>query len=158
MTYKFNKTNIAKCCEWLKAQLYRLQDDKDYIIELKEYKHKRSLNANAYAWILIDKLAAYHGLTPEYVYKSACEDIGGNSFIISVSNSAADTLVRTWECKGIGWQAVKLGEREGEAEYRLIYGSSVYDTAQMSRLINLLVSECVQVGIETMTEKEIESL
>lgn len=38
------------------------------------------------------------------------------------------------------------------------YGSSTYDTAQMSRLIDLVVQECRQQDIETLTERELSLL
>lgn len=40
----------------------------------------------------------------------------------------------------------------------LYYGSSTYDTAQMSRLINIIVEECKAQGIETRTPDEISKL
>lgn len=40
----------------------------------------------------------------------------------------------------------------------LFYGSSVYDTAQMSALIESLVQEARQLGIETRPQEEIDSL
>ena len=37
---------------------------------------------------------------------------------------------------------------------RCYYGSSQYNTEQMSRIINYIVEECNQQGIDTMTEQE----
>jgi hypothetical protein len=47
---------------------------------------------------------------------------------------------------------------EGCTNVILYYGSSTYDTAQMSRLINIIVEECRQLGIETKSKEEVESL
>ncbi len=44
---------------------------------------------------------------------------------------------------------------EGYVNVRSYYGSSQYDTAQMSRLIDLIVQECRQQGIETATPQEL---
>ena len=38
------------------------------------------------------------------------------------------------------------------------YGSSVYDTKQMSRLIDAIVQDCKAAGIETMTPAELDAL
>ena len=47
---------------------------------------------------------------------------------------------------------------KGYTNTRCFYGSSVYDTAQMSRLIALIVEECKAAGVETMTPEELERL
>jgi hypothetical protein len=47
---------------------------------------------------------------------------------------------------------------EGCTNVILYYGSSSYNVAQMSRLINIIVEDCRQVGIETKSEEEVASL
>ena len=42
--------------------------------------------------------------------------------------------------------------------YRLIKGSSQYDTKEMSLFIDGIVSECKEQGIETMTPSELDQL
>ena len=42
-----------------------------YDLSLKEHREKRSLDANAYAWVLIHKLAAAMGIPPVEVYRNA---------------------------------------------------------------------------------------
>ena len=43
---------------------------------------------------------------------------------------------------------------EGYTNVRNFYGSSAYDKAQMSRLIDLIVQEAKQLGVETLSESE----
>lgn len=123
-------------------------------IEIKPYKEKRSLNANAYAWVLIDKLAAKLGIPPEEVYRHTIEALGGVSEIVRCKSSAVKALKASWEHHGLGWQLKVADERNGWADCILYYGSSVYDTAQMKRLIDSLVDECKTQGIDTMSEYE----
>ena len=40
----------------------------------------------------------------------------------------------------------------------MIKGSSEYDTGEMSRFIDGVISECKELGIQTMTPDEIEEL
>ena len=40
----------------------------------------------------------------------------------------------------------------------MLRGSSTYDTSEMSKLIDGLVSECQELGIETIPPKEIERM
>ena len=47
---------------------------------------------------------------------------------------------------------------EGYVNVISYYGSSEYDTAQMSRLIDLLIAECREQGIETKTPAELAAL
>lgn len=123
-------------------------------VEIKPYREKRSLNANSYAWVLIDKLASKLNIPPEEVYRNTIESLGGVSEIVRCKASAVPTLKASWEHHGLGWQMRVADERNGWADCILYYGSSVYDTAQMKRLIDLLVEECKEQGIDTMSEYE----
>jgi hypothetical protein len=70
-----------------------------------------------------------------------------------------DDLCEAWESKGIGWQTDRLQSKlEGCTNVVLYYGSSVYDSKQMSRLIELIVQDCKANGIETLTPHELEML
>ena len=152
------KQDKARAHAWIDSACDALKDNKKYEICIKEVRRKRSLNANAYAWVLIDGIAEATGLPPNYVYWKAVQEIGGNSFITQVNEEAADLLVKTWCSRGLGWQALRLGEHHGKVNYRLIYGSSVYDTKQMSRLIDNLQQEAQSCGVETLAEQEIKEL
>lgn len=75
----------------------------DVDITLKKYRQKRSLDANGYCWVLIDKIAAELGIQKEDVYRNAIRHIGGVSDIICVQNKAVDKLRQGWQKNGIGW-------------------------------------------------------
>lgn len=133
--------------------------DKDVDITVKKYRHKRSLEANAYAWLLIDKIAQSMHLTKTAVYRNAIREIGGVSVTVSVRKDAVRQLQEEWSSRGIGWQLEDIGSKiPGWTNVILYYGSSSYDTAQMSDLIESLVQEAQGLGIETKTNEEIESL
>jgi hypothetical protein len=129
----------------------------DYTIS-KERK-KRSLDANGYAWVLIDKIAAAMRLGKEEVYRNSIRDIGGNSEIICVPDKAVDTLRRCWEKNGLGWQMDTMPSKlPGCTNAVLFYGSSAYDTHQMSILIDRLVQDCKALGIETLPPEKLAAL
>lgn len=123
---------------------------------------KRSLSANAYAWALMNQLAASLNKPVLEIYRETIRDIGGSSSIITIRADAAKAFKTGWESKGDGWQVHKLDEMATPqgAFYTLQcwYGSSVFDSAQMHRLIELIVQECQQQGIPTMTPEEIAKL
>lgn len=126
---------------------------------MKPFREKRSLDANAYFWVLADKLAEKLNSTKEEVYKNYIKDIGGNSGIVCVEDKAVDKLCEVWESRGIGYQTdVFPSKLKGCTNVVLYYGSSTYDTKQMSRLIDFVVEDCKEQGIETKTPDEIENL
>lgn len=136
------------------AELDDLMSCEKLNIEIKPYRQKRSLNANAYAWVLIDKLAEKLNIPREEVYRHAVTQIGGVSEIVSVKKRAVGTLTKVWKSRGLGWQ-VETIESNGDDVYCILYyGSSEYDSSQMKRLTDQLVTECKLQGIDTMSAEE----
>lgn len=122
-------------------------------------KKKRSLDANAYAWVLIDKLAAALRMSKTEVYRNAIRDIGGNSEIYCGKEKAIEALCKQWEKTGIGWQAEKMPSKlPGCVNAILYYGSSAYDSKQMSIFIDHLKQDCESLGIEVEPDERIKSL
>lgn len=133
-------------------------ENKELTVELKDGK-KRSLNANAYAWVLIDRLAQKTGLPKKEIYKETILNVGGVSEIICIPQKGKDSLVRWWESHGVGWQAVESESKlEGCVNLELFCGSSCFDTKQMSRFIDLLQDECSIQGIPTATPSEVANM
>lgn len=128
-------------------------------VTVKKYRKGRSLDSNAYAWTLIDKLAQRTRLSKAEVYRNAIRSIGGVSETVCVVDKAVDRLCQGWSRNGLGWQTETFPSKiEGCTNVTLYYGSSAYDTEQMSALIDSLVQECRAVGIETMPPEQLESL
>ena len=126
---------------------------------MKRWRERRSLDANAYCWTLIDKLAAARGLTKAEIYREAIRGIGGVSETVCVTDKAVDRLVEGWSHNGLGWFAETMPSKiPGCTNVILHYGSSTYDTKQMSALIDHIVQDCKAVGIETKTPHELESM
>lgn len=136
-----------------------LKDEQRLTIKVGKYRKKRSLDANAYAWVLLDQIAEKLCLPKTVVYRQMIKEIGGNSDIVCVRNKAVDQLRAGWERNGIGWcTEIMPSKIEGCTNVVLYYGSSTYDTAQMSRLIDNIVEECKAHGIETRSQEELESM
>lgn len=133
---------------------------KDVSAELSIWKNKRSLDANAYAWVLIDKLAEATHVKKIEVYRQVIREIGGNNDALTMRKEAFEPFARRWATNGDGWQAEIMSEAKtpGYVHVRAYYGSSVYDTDQMSRLIDSLVQDCKALGIETLPPDELERM
>ena len=140
-------------------QLVLSMKNRTYTCEVKEQHKKRSLDANAYFWVLADKLAEATRIPKEEIYREAIRGIGGNSDTVCVKASAADKLCEIWRARGLGWLADQFPSKlPGCVNVTLYSGSSTYDTRQMSRLIDNIVQDCQAVGIETMTPDKLALL
>lgn len=151
---------------WLCIQTPKARDvcdavrpDKTYDMEVKQHRERRSLDANAYAWVLIDKLAKATNTPKNAVYWTAIREIGGNAETVCVKQEAADKLCAAWTKNGLGWLAEKLPSKlPGCINVVLYYGSSTFDTAQMARFIDGIIQDCKAVGVETLPPDKLEAM
>lgn len=122
-------------------------------------KPRRSLDANAYAWVLMDRLASATGLPKEEVYRNTIRGIGGVSEVVCVPEKGIDTLRRVWQANGLGWQLETMPSKlPGCVTAVMYYGSSAYDAQQMSRFIDQLTEDCRALDIETRPADEVQAL
>ena len=128
-------------------------------IEIKPYRARRSLDSNAYAWVLLDRLSEKLGISKVELYREYIRNIGGVSETVCVQDKAVDKLCEAWESKGVGWQTETFPSKiEGCTNVVLYYGSSTYDSAQMKRLLDLIRQDCAEQGIEYATPDEIAKM
>ena len=133
--------------------------DKDCDITVKRYRPKRSDSANAYAWVLIDKIAQKMRLPKLEVYRDQIREIGGVSEVVCLPKAGVKRLRDEWASKGLGYQVEEIDcNITGWKTLILCYGSSSYDTEQMAVLIDNLVQTAKQLGIETEPEEKIKSM
>ena len=148
------------------AEIERLKDRR-LTVELKQYREKRSLDANAYYWVLVGKLADIAGQSNAWVHNHMLRKYGqimviydqGVYTVLPDSDEAQKAIdeAETYHLKPTS--QVKPGK--GGKMYRtymMLRGSSDYDTKEMSRLIDGLVSECKEAGIETLPPAELERM
>lgn len=133
--------------------IWQLDKDKDYEIEIKEYKQKRSLNANSYCWVLINKIANVMRKSKEEVYLQMLVDYGQSELVSILSSIDVKGYFKYYKEAG---KSV-LNNKEF-THYRVYKGSSEYDTKEMSILIDGIVQEAKQLGIETMTPDQLAEL
>ena len=137
--------------------LVRKHKNKLYNLEVKEYRKKRSLDANAMAWKLLGELSGVMRIPPEDIYRDYIRDVGDNYEIVPVKEDHIKDWDRIW-CEGhYGRSTVDMGECRTIPGYHYIksyIGSSDYDVTQMSRLLDLIITDCKQVGIDVMSERE----
>ena len=127
--------------------------------DIKPKAAPRSLTANNYAWVLIGKLSETLHMGKLEIYQNTIRDIGGNSDTLCMVEEAYPDFKRHWESRGDGWQTTTAPSKiPGCVVVTAYYGSSAYDTKQMSVLIDHLVQDCKSVGIETMPPDKLRGL
>lgn len=141
---------------------YLIEQAKDKQFELKEYRQKRSKDANAYCWILCDNIAKAITtpeavVTKEVIYKDAILQIGTFEPMI-IEEKAFDNFKRIWSKQGLGFLVQEVSRKDKCVKVHCYYGSSTYDSKEMSLLIELLVELAKSLNLETKPQAEIDSL
>mgnify|MGYP002520561771 CR=1 FL=1 len=156
---EFAKKDSIRVIAEVASYIDSLEDAKQYVMTIKEKKKKRSLDANSYFWLLCDKLAEKTRIPKTEIYRSYIKEIGGVSDTVCVLDKAVDKLCDNWERNGLGWQTDHYKSKmKGCTNVVLYYGSSTYDSKQMNRLIELIEQDCIENGIQTMSDIEVERL
>lgn len=140
--------------------LEKLKGDK-LSVEIKKWRKKRSLDANSYCWVLCDRIAKELSkesiVTKEKIYKDAISQVGTFEPMI-IEEKAYDNFKRIWEKQGLGFIVQEVTRKDKCIKVHCYYGSSTYDTKEMSLLIEIIVDLAKSLDIETKPKEEIESL
>ena len=107
--------------------------------------------------MLCDKIAQAVGITKEEVYRDAIRNYG-QFFECRIPEEEWSSFITRWQSQGIGYRAELVGSLPGSRILHAYYGSHLYDTAQMARLVNGVIEEARGMDIETMPEEELQSL
>lgn len=128
--------------------------DKDKLsIEVKPYRPNRSLNANAYAWKLIGEIADIVRSSKDEVYRDVLRKYGQSELVSVLAHIPLGQYVKYCEEAGESRLNGKLFKH-----WRVYKGSSEFDTREMSILIDGIVSEAKELGIQTETPDELARL
>lgn len=128
--------------------------DKDKLsIEVKPYRKHRSLNANAYAWLLIGQIADIVRAGKDEIYLKLLKRYGQSELISVLSHVPIGNYVKYYEEAGESKLNGKLF-----THYRVFKGSSEFDTREMSIFIDGVVSEAKELGIQTETPNQIAEM
>lgn len=127
--------------------------------EISRQRKKRSLEANAYMWALCSQIADAVGCSKEEVYRRNIRE-GGEYTPLPIKAIAVEEFSRIWEGHGVGWFCDVIDDSKLPG-YKLVfayYGSSVYDTKQMSRLIDRVKADAEAVGIVPLPKPRIDEM
>lgn len=131
-------------------------------IEIKAHREKRSVRANALCWELCTQIG--RALTPplpkEDVYRDAIRAVGEYDQYY-IREEALEAFMETRKLLGVGWFSDVVGDAplRGWVEVFAYKGSSTYDTKAMSTLIDYLVDQAEQMGLQIAYDlREIEQI
>lgn len=129
-----------------------------YDADIKQHREKRSLDANAYYWKLCGDLARAVGEKPEDIYLRHIKDMGNYS-TLCVQKKALDDFTRKWASGHLGrFVETKESKIPGCVTVLAYYGSSDFDRAEMSHLIDNIIQDCEAVGVETLPPDKLSLL
>lgn len=128
-------------------------------VKIDQHRRRRSLDANSYLWVICQKIAEVIRATKEEVYRKAIRDVGQFE-ILPIRDDAVEVWIRRWGDKGLGWFAEVMEDSKLPGYTKIIsyFGSSCYDTREMSILIDEVVTNAQELGIETLPPDELNAL
>ena len=121
--------------------------EKEYQLEIKELKSTRTVQQNRYMWALIHEIAKEQDMDDMEVYIQALEEANAKYEYIMAPEEAEENLKK-------GFRAVKVVRPEIHNNkkfyvYKCFVGSSKFNTQEMTRLIDVIVSWCHELNIST---------
>jgi hypothetical protein len=126
--------------------------EKIYVATLKEYRQKRSLDANALFWKAASLIAEHIGSDKDSVYLMLLSRYGVFTHIV-VKPQAVEQFKQSYRlCEEVG--EVTVAGQTG-IQLRCYFGSSTFNSKQMSRLIDGAISELKEMGIDFVPESDI---
>lgn len=130
-----------------------MKDKEKLSVEIKPYRAKRSLDANAFAWKLIGEIADVLRAGKDEIYLKLLKRYGQSELISVLTHVPIEHYVKYYEEAGHS----KLNGKEF-THYRVFKGSSEFDTREMSIFIDGVVSEAKELGIQTETPNKLAEM
>lgn len=154
--WKTDKLNITfSLNERVEGEIDKIKDCDKLSIKAVKFRKKRSLDANAYMWLLLTKIAEEIHSDKDEVYLEMLSRYGVFTHII-VKPSVVDKVKAEWRTvRELG--EINVNGTSG-IQLQCYFGSSTYDTKEMAVLIDGVVREAQELGIETTTPEELERM
>lgn len=146
MTFTGTKAEISQF-------LYKLDKDTKYDIKIDKHRNKRSLDANAYSWVLQTEIANVLRESKEKIHFDMLKTYGQRDYISMLADINIADYYTYYEYKGTFSQNDKIFK-----SYLIYKETHNYNSKEMSIFIDGVVQEARNLGIETLKDKEINSL
>lgn len=157
--------SAEKIITWLMGQIKDLPEGT--LFDIEKHTKRRSLGQNAYYWLLLAKVA-----DKMHISKPECHNemlrsygqpfiAGGKAarVLIPDTDEAAENVMQDMNVHlAPTSQTVVLKDGKSYRTHVIMRGSHDYNTAEMAALLNGLIQEAQQLGIETATPDELERM
>ncbi len=152
-----------------KIQIIKTLEDAplEKLWELKEHRAKRSLNQNSYYWVLLAKVAEKTSISRNRCHNEMLASYGQDEYVddrlvyVTIpDNEKAENEAMEAETYHLRPTSNVMDGNDGML-YRvwvMLRGSHTYNTAEMRRLLEGIIDEAKQLGIETLPEAELEAM
>lgn len=138
---------------------------KEYEMEVRVQRKKRSKNANDLLWEMCTRIAEKIStkdcvVDKDEIYRRYIRNVGVFEDVdVAATADKAEKLMEVWSKNGTGWVSEKVDfipgkEIPGAVKVRLYYGSSTYDTKEMGRLLDAVLQDAKALGIDTLSEAD----
>ena len=134
-------------------KIYDQLKDKDLNIEIKQFREKRSLNANRLFWDCLGEIATALRTDKWSIYLQMLKRYGKYTYIC-VKPNVVEAVKNQWrECEEIGEIDIN-----GQKSIQLLcyFGSSTYDSKEFSVLLDGVISEMKEMELTTPSDEEFE--
>ena len=148
ITFSINENSVVN-------EIDKLKDSK---LSIKAVKHreKRSLDSNAYAWVLMQKIAEAVNSDKWSIYLECLKKYSRSFSHVIVKPEAVEKMKELYRtCVDLG--EISVNGMTGH-QLQVYYGSSTFNTKEMSVFIDGIVSECKELNIETLPPAELERM
>lgn len=118
-------------------------------LSIEKFRNKRTLTQNDSLWYLCEELAKVLNSTKEEIYKKYILELGKFE-IIPMREDAVEFFIKVWEKNGTGFQCINVRDSKikGYKNIDCYYGSSVYDTKEMARILEEVIKDCKELNID----------
>lgn len=150
----FELKNPAKA----RQMVFDVRDKKinNLIIEVDKQRDKRSLRSNSFMWELCSRISEVMRIDKNEIYRMAIRHTT-NYYPFPIDKDAIDDFVKIWKGHGEGWFVDVIDDYPEKEGFKLVfayYGTSQYDSFQMSELIDYILEDAENLGIDVLSEME----
>lgn len=139
----------------LQALMQAVLNGKVLQVQINVKRKKRSLDANAYLWVLLGELARVLHTDKDELYLQMLERYGVYTHIV-VKPQAVEKVKAEWKAvRELG--PVTINGQTG-IQLQCYFGSHTYDSKEFSRLLDGVIDECRALGLETRSDAELDRM
>lgn len=152
--WKSGKWNITFTCDDESAlqEIDEIKDAKLNIV-VKKHRNKRSLDSNAYAWVLMQKIAEQVGKSKWEVYLDMLQRYSKAFTHLIVKPNAVEAVMNMYRTTIDLGEIVVNGQRGHQLQ--VYFGSSTFNTDEMKVFLTGIIETAKEMGIQTETPEEI---